>query len=53
MSEPFTTGLADTEEEQQEMDMVDNDKFIEEAVEACIGLGLTEDEAELMVNDMF
>lgn len=43
----------ETELEQMEVDLIDNELFKEEAVEALRGLGLPEDEAEMQVEDMF
>jgi Holliday junction resolvasome RuvABC DNA-binding subunit len=47
------TTEADTQEEQLEMDMIDDDEFREQAIEALMGLGLPEDEAEMQVDDLF
>ena len=43
---------ADTELEQQEMDLIDDEEFRDEAIKAVISLGIPEDEAELLVEDM-
>lgn len=44
---------ADTELEQNEMDLIDDEIFREQAMEALMSVGLTEDEAEMQIEDMF
>lgn len=39
-------------DEQKEADDIDSDLFREEAIKACMEIGLPEDEAELMIEDM-
>jgi hypothetical protein len=38
---------------QNEMDLIDDEQFREQAIEALMSIGLPEDEAEMQVDDMF
>ena len=42
---------ADTQQEQDDMDLIDDESFREQAMEALQGIGLTEDEAEMQLED--
>lgn len=43
---------AETQDEQLEMDMIDSDSFHDEAMSAIKSLGIPEDEAENLLEDM-